>query len=108
VSFNQAETNDTDGSGFQNWQDYIADTNPTNAASYFHITGVSNLPPLTVYFQSSSGRLYTLYSQTNVAAGSWLVVPGQTNMPGTGGPLTLCDTNASPSARFYRISVQLP
>ena len=89
-------------------QEYIAGTDPTNPASYFHITGVTNLPPLTVFFQSSSNRLYTLYSRTNVAAGSWLPVPGQTNVPGTGGPFTLSDTNASPSARFYRISVQLP
>jgi hypothetical protein len=103
-----ADMVDSDGDGFNNLQEYIAGTNPTNSASYFHITGVTNLPPWTVFFQSSSNRLYTLYSRTNAAIGSWLAVPGQTNVPGPGGPFTLSDTNAMPFGRFYRISVQLP
>jgi hypothetical protein len=100
-------TNNPDGDAFNNWQEYIADTNPTNPASYFHITAISNLPPWAVYFDSSSNRLYTLYSRTNLTAGAWLAVPGQSNIVGTGGRMSLRDTNAA-AARCYRVQVRLP
>jgi len=103
-----ADLVDSDGSGFNNLQDYIADTNPTNAASYFHITCVSNLPPLTVYFQSSPNRLYSLYSRTNLSSGAWAPVSSQTNISGNGGADSLQDTNTAHAQRFYRVGVQLP
>ena len=106
-SFDQAEASDPDGTGFTAGQDYIANLNPTNSASRFRITNVSNLPPWTVYFGSSSNRLYTLYSQTNVAAGSWLAIPGQSNVVGAGGMMSLKDTNAA-VMRFYRVQAALP
>jgi len=43
-----------------NWQEYVADTDPTNIVSYFRITAISNLPPWRVYFESSANRRYTL------------------------------------------------
>jgi hypothetical protein len=89
-------------------EEWVADTNPTNAQSYFRILGISNLPPVIVSFLSSSNRQYTLSYATGLVNGvTWAGVPGQTNVPGTGGLQGLTDTNAT-SAGFYRIGVMVP
>jgi hypothetical protein len=101
-------TCDPDGDGANNYQEYIADTNPTNALSYFHLQSITPLPNVVVAFQSSSNRSYTLYSDVDLSTGTWSSVSGQTNVPGTGGILTL--TNAAPAdlQMFFRVGVQLP
>jgi T5SS/PEP-CTERM-associated repeat protein len=98
---------DADGDGSSNWQEYVADTDPTNAASYFRVTAISNLPPLRVYFLSSSNRQYTLQCNTNLVTGVWTNIPGQGPRDGAGGPDWMQDTNFAP-ARFYRMNVSLP
>ena len=96
-----------DGDGMQAWQEYIADTNPTNRNDHFHITGYSNIPPSTVCFESSARRLYTLQRTTNLMEGLWDNVPGQALQTGVGGPHFMTDTNVSP-IMFYRLKVELP
>ena len=98
---------DTDADGLNNWQEWQADTNPTNTLSVLRIESISNGPPVTVQFLSSPNRLYTLRYATNLTAAPWTDVPGQTEVPGRDGWLTLSDTNAAP-ARFYRVSVRMP
>ena len=90
-----------------NWQEWTADTDPTTAASVLRITSITSGPPATVSVQSSSSRLYTLQSCTDLAAPLWLPVPGATDLPGTDGLLILADADPAP-AKFYRISVRLP
>jgi hypothetical protein len=105
-------TNDADalydeGDGVPAWMEYVADTDPTNAASYFRITGVTNLPPWTIYFDSSSDRAYTLSWCSNLVDGIWTNVTGQESRQGVGGPDQMQDSNTSPS-RLYRLKVDLP
>lgn len=89
-------------------QEWIADTDPMNALSYLRLETISNLPPVAVQFLSSSNRLYTLLSATNLAeANVFNAVPGQADIRGTGGAQTLTDTNAA-AAQFYRLNVKLP
>ena len=94
-----------------NSQEWTADTNPTNAASVLRLTIVSNTPPVSVGFSSSSNRLYTLLCCTNLTATSpgpvWNTVPAQTDKPGTGAVLTLTDSTVTASS-FYRVSVRRP
>jgi hypothetical protein len=91
-----------------NWQEWVANTNPTNAASVLRLTILSNSPPVAVTFSSSAARLYTLLSCSNLTASSvWTPVPGQTNIPGSGAVFTLTDTNP-PAPAFYRVSVRSP
>ena len=56
---------------------------------------------------SCLSRLYTLLSCADLAGAAWKPVPGQIDIPGTGGPLTLTDPNP-PFPAFYRVSVRLP
>jgi sugar lactone lactonase YvrE len=106
--FNSWETKDTDGDGLFAWQEYVADTDPTNAASRFAITSMSNSPPPCVFFNASTGRLYTLFAATNLASGVWSAVPGAGPRLGAGGTDTLRDTNRPPSGSFYKLKVELP
>ncbi len=90
------------------WEEWVADTDPTNALSHFRITAISNLPPVTVYFPSSSNRQYTLYYSNRTDAPLLSPVPGQVDVAGTGGVRTLTDTNATTAQKFYRLGVKVP
>jgi hypothetical protein len=103
-----ADQQQADSDTVNNLQEYIADTDPTNPASYFCVTAVSNLPPWTVCFQSSTGRLYTLNGISNLVTGVWTNTPGAGPRPGTGGADALSDTNVPPKGPFYRLKVELP
>jgi parallel beta-helix repeat protein len=103
-----ADYTDPDHDGMNNWQEWVADTNPTNAASVLRLTILSNSPPVAVTFSSSAARRYTLLSCSNLTPSSaWTPVPGQTDIYGSGGVISLTDTNP-PAPAFYRVSVRLP
>ena len=99
---------DPDHDGVSNFNEYVADTNPTNALSYFKIQSVTNAGGIKVYYQSSASRKYSLFYATSLTAGAWNPVSTQTNLAGSGGVDFLGDTNTASSQRFYRIGVALP
>jgi hypothetical protein len=105
-----ADSTDPDGDGHNTWQEWQADTNPTNAACCLRLC-LSNSPSMTVSFTSSAARLYRLLCCTNLNCSSsgsfWTPVPGQTDIPGTGDVLTLIHTNP-PAPAFYRVSARFP
>lgn len=101
-------TGHADADGVENLSEYIADTVPTSAVSRLWITAVSNLSNVVVCFPSSSNRVYTLTSRTNLLAGNWTNVPGQASIPGNGGADSLSDTNAAGGVGYYRLRVALP
>ncbi len=98
-----------DGDPHTTFQEWMADTDPTDALSYFRIASVSNGTPLTLQFVSSANRQYGLFYSADLLGTNteWTSVPGQADVPGTGGLQTLGDTNAAP-ARFYRVGVKIP
>jgi hypothetical protein len=57
----------------------------------------------TVTLNSQSGFTYHLEATDTLPATSWTTVQ---SVPGTGGVIQLADSNASVSARFYRVRVQ--
>ena len=102
-------TGNADNDPHNNLQEWIADTNPTNALSFFRLSGISNGPPISVLFPSSLNRRYTLSYTTNlVDPVTWTNVPGQTAVPGTGATTTLTDSAPSPPEKFYRVDVAVP
>jgi parallel beta-helix repeat protein len=102
---NTVATNNADGDALNNLQEWIADTNPTNAASFFRLEKITASPSPTVQFFSSANRQYTLFATTNFVA--WTNVAGQVNLPGNGALRSLTDTNPAPHT-FYKVGVRVP
>jgi hypothetical protein len=100
---------DSDNDGMNNWQEYLAGTNPTNASSVFKITSAQMIsgPQFVVHWSSVSNRLYDVMRATNllVGAGGFVPLPNATNLPGAPpeNVWTGAVTRASPPA-FYRVS----
>ena len=101
-------TGDPDHDGVDNYHEYVADTTPTNAASFFHVLGVSLTPNFDVSYLSSTNRRYTLYWRSNFVTGAWTNIPSQTDISGNGGVAHLADPYPAGAQRAYRIGVRLP
>ena len=89
------------------WQHHIADTNPTNPASFFPPLLLDPLPAglvLTID-PTSTNRLYHIDRRTNLLNTGWTPA---TNAPGTGGPWTYEIPLTGDGPRFYRSRVTLP
>ncbi|HLX68050.1 MAG TPA: S8 family serine peptidase, partial [Verrucomicrobiae bacterium] len=100
-------TADPDHDGMSNLAEWIAGTNPTNAASSLRLTSISATNPgaIAVSWSSVAGKSYWLERTTNLATGFGTVVA--TNIPATAPTNTVTDTSAPPAnAGFYRVGVQ--
>jgi hypothetical protein len=88
----------TDDDPHTDYEAFIADTDGTNSNDYVCVTAVSNNSPVTLYFESSSNRTYSLISRSLLTTGDWSVVTGRT---GTGGSDSLSDANLPAKETFY-------
>ena len=99
---------DSDGDGFTDAEEAIAGTDPHDAASRFPdirtVTGPVQQPTLEIP-ESVLGRLYDLFSTTNLTDNLWH--PMGLNLPGTGGPIELTPPTPHESSIFYRTGVSL-
>jgi hypothetical protein len=101
---------DSDNDGMNNWQEYLAGTNPTNASSVFKITSAQAVSgtQLVVRWSSVSNRLYDVTRATNLVTGigAFVPVPGATNLAPTPPVNTWTDSVSGASApAFYRLRV---
>jgi len=103
----QVVSGNPDGDAFTTFQEWLADTDPANALSFFYIKDISQSSPAMVSFQSSSNRTYTLWSTPQLDPPDWAPVAGEQTIPGNGGTLTLSDPANAP-LQFYRVQVNLP
>jgi hypothetical protein len=98
---------DADGDGMNNWQEWRADTIPTNALSALTMVTVTNgTPGLQVTWQSVATRRYWLERATNLGSSPafWAVT---TNIAGQLGSTSYTDTRATNGGCFlYRVGVQ--
>jgi hypothetical protein len=96
---------DSDGDGMNNWQEYLAGTNPTNSSSVFKIISSQMISgaQFVVRWSSVSNRLYDVLRATNLAAGAsaFLPVPGATNLVATPPANSWTDSVSRPN--FYRL-----
>jgi hypothetical protein len=113
-NFSAAALSDPTGKGMAVWQDYIAGTDPNNAASIFALSAVlSNgqtvvtVPTIAPTPQYQMHRYYSLQTSSNLLLpSSWQPVTGWTNVPGTGQALSYTNANGG-SNLYYRGQVQL-
>ncbi len=100
---------DNDVDGFSNLQEYIADTNPTNAASFFEIDAIVARANQTVTFLGSTARQYQVfYTTNNLTVTNLIWIAAHTNKVwGAGTNTTITVTNTGDKA-FYRLKVSLP
>jgi hypothetical protein len=101
---------DSDGDGFTNWQEWFADTVPTNARSLLRLEGITPEPDVggfRVRWQSVTGKRYWVESCTNLI-GSSPFIPFVSNIWGeVGGVTEIHDPRPLEGpARFYRVGVQ--
>ncbi len=88
--FEQASLADTDGDGHYAWQEFVADTVPTNRESVLKsMISISNgVPTITWAPDTGAARVYTVEGKTNLTADVW-------------GPFTS-------TCLFFRVKVSLP
>ena len=94
---------DADLDGKSNEEEYLAGTNPRNAASVLRILAASQTPngPAPVRWQSVAYKFYSLEVSTNLPA-NWRLIA--TNLPATPPFNTYSDSTSGDKA-FYRVSV---
>jgi hypothetical protein len=102
-----ADFTDADGDGANNWQEWRADTSPTNAASALLMgTTTNGVTGLVVSWASVATRSYWLERASDLAAVP-VFQPIATNLPGVAGTKTYNDTSATNGGPyFYRVGVQ--
>ena len=103
-------TNDDDGDGFLNSQEYVADTNPLVdddqllIESLVQTGGVSSL-----FFPTSSNRNYFVWYTDQLAPASWqLATPLIDPIEGTGQTNQFTDAFPNPTGRVFRLEVKIP
>jgi hypothetical protein len=105
-----AASADADTDLYTDIDEYIADTSPTNAASFFRVTLFTNDPPCILHIvmdPASSGRVYSVTAVDDLLTEPqvWTAAaPDQTN---TAGSITITVTGDVPW-RAYRTRVRLP
>lgn len=99
---------DADEDGYFAWEEFVADTDPTDSGDYFLIATAPAMSPAIAYFTSSSTRLYSLMACHDLLVGDWSNVPGAGPRLGLGDGDSLEDTNVPPIGWFYLIQVQMP
>jgi hypothetical protein len=98
---------DTDHDGLNNWQEWVAGTNPTNALSALRMLSATGaVSGVAVTWSSVNYRSYTLERATNLGALPAFSVL-QSNLAGWPGTTSWTDTNSPGSAPcFYRVRVE--
>jgi hypothetical protein len=96
---------DPDHDGVSNLNEYLAGTNPTNAASYFHIVSVTRGSPTKILVTCEPGKFYTLFWVDDIAT-NWNVVAGQYRIPSSVEGVIELDDATSATNRFYRVKLE--
>ena len=101
--FDAAAQLDFEPDGFATWQEYVADTDPRDAASFLRITNVvaGETDPV-VFWPASTGRAYQVHFCDGMAESLWNT---QQLARGIG---VWTDTNLPPARRLYRVAPLRP
>lgn len=104
----ETAVNLTGANGMPLWQSYIAGLSPNDSSSQLRLSltrGVSGIPNV-VNWNTSTGRVYTLWYKTNLT-GNFTRVPGASNLSSTVRSFTHT-LNPRPRTAIYRLEVSRP
>ena len=99
---------DPDHDGVSNLNEYLAGTNPTNAASYFHIVSVTRGSPTKILATCEPDKFYTLLFTDDLAT-NWAVATNQFRISSSvEGVLEMDDASSDTNRldRFYRVMLE--
>lgn len=99
-----APEEDADGDTASNYDEYLADTDPTSPSSVFQGVGSAVLMNQSLTFPASTSRQYSLYYKLDLGDASWS--PVVQDQQGTNITMTLTDTNVRERV-FYRLEAEL-
>lgn len=106
----QTGAGDADGDGQSNLQEYIADTDPTNAAAVFALGGIraaSGGAGLEISLPGKAGRRYLLERSATLETASWTQIDAAGPLA-SDATVTFVDAAPPTPRAFYRARVQLP
>lgn len=99
---------DTDVDRYFNWEEYFADTVPTNRNSALNLVSIRRTNSIAVWITCTNSRVYDLEYTDHLVTGAWVEIPSQARIPGAaGGLMSLIDTNTI-YPRCYRVRVSFP
>lgn len=96
---------DSDGDGMNNWQEWFANTDPTNASSALQLFAPTPTnSSMIITWQSTQGRIYFLQRSTNFTTTFSTI---KSNIVGQAGTTSYTDpASSSKPSFFYRVGVQ--
>ena len=107
--YDAMDRTDTDLDGLTARQEFVAGTDPTNAASVFCLTTAdqTGFGAFVLRWPSVSNRFYALRRSTNLSLGAngFTFLPGASNLPATPVENVYTDTVPAPGGDYYRIDV---
>lgn len=102
---------DSDGDGALNWEEYVADTAPTNTASVWSnvITQISGTGEMQLWVPAptTNSRRYEAWYSTNLMADAWQAMGFNQPGPANGAAFYFTVTNSG-ELRVYRTGVKVP
>ncbi len=101
-------THDGDGDGVSDFQEYVADTIPTNSQSYFQFLNTESEVPGAIRFACTNSRRYSLEYCDDPCPGLWTGHPGFTNQTGEASGHMIWSPPLAEPSRLYRVGVALP
>ncbi|HEU6449264.1 MAG TPA: choice-of-anchor J domain-containing protein, partial [Verrucomicrobiae bacterium] len=100
---NRTQFADSDGDGMSDYAEFIAGTNPTNAASKFiFVSAVVQTNRVQLKWSVIPGRLYQLDGSTDLI--NWTPVTGW--QQAVTSPMSYSGTNAATGLQFFRVDVE--
>ncbi|HBA84250.1 MAG TPA: hypothetical protein DCZ95_09180 [Verrucomicrobia bacterium] len=134
-NFEEAVTNDADGDGVPTGDEYVMNTDPTNALSFLYaaqfgvaygtnchdVVTTNSEPPYDVWTQivcdvvgqllgwpCATDRVYDIEFDATFPLGGWAPAPGLTNLGCADGWLSLTNALSADALKMYRLKVRLP